>query len=837
MIFKILLRLFFFIGYCGFISAQVRLSSKTEEKLIKELNSNAHKPAYQQIYLQTDKDIYDLGDDLWFKTYHIDTHTRTLDNSSKILYVQLVNTDTEEVLASQKHEIINGISKGHIFIPRNVKEGKYHLIMQSSHSLKKDVDIITGVKSIVIKSSLWSPIISEIDFDKNVYKLEDTVNIKFNIYDRKGTPLENVKLTTKSYTETESKKHPKVFTDKLGNAELKIMPNGSSQISNIQVSLKHKKDTSFYTYRVPTEALENTLIKFYPEGGHLVGGIKNKVAFKAANSYGFPIDIDGVLYENGKSIMNIKSTHNGMGFFYLNPNPNSTYHVQVTSTLNNRKFYLPKIDKQGIVMSYINNDNTFMYFDVHQTQNFTNPDVLFIRVQMRGNVLWMAKGRMKNNFMKIKVPVNKLKQGIFEITIFDDNHVPLVERLVFLDNKNRFYIQPVNEIKDVLRSRDKVSTSFKIVDQNNKILKNYSLGLRVFHKSYEDSTYNRNILSHQYLETDIKGRIYNPGYYFDLNNKKRNKYLDLLLLTQGWRSYQWNQYNLRTTKEIRLLPKLVDNIYGKIYKLGDNNSLERTNSNLLVIIPNNVIYFPTDRNGNFNLNKDLLKEVQGRTLLLKPEKGYTIKYDNPFDNLKEVVSKDKLISLFDHVPFRKSSPIFFTDDFGFNDVNELEEVKLIGHKKFIKTDLEQIKKKNKDYVCFNNVLNCNNHSSGTPAILGAFYLTNSGTGLIYGGSSLLLNHKNNVTKKDFIIIEGFYPEKTFFQPNYDIRNDLFVPDNRKTLIWDPNLKSDENGIVNISFNASDINSTYVLEIEGIDNKGLLGFHRTEFTIYPIGIPK
>ena len=119
--FKILLRLFFFIGYCGFISAQVRLSSKTEEKLIKELNSNAHKPAYQQIYLQTDKDIYDLGDDLWFKTYHIDTHTRTLDNSSKILYVQLVNTDTEEVLASQKHEIVNGISKGHIFIPRNVK--------------------------------------------------------------------------------------------------------------------------------------------------------------------------------------------------------------------------------------------------------------------------------------------------------------------------------------------------------------------------------------------------------------------------------------------------------------------------------------------------------------------------------------------------------------------------------------------------------------------------------------------------------------------------------------------------------------------------------------------
>ena len=41
------------------------------------------------------------------------------------------------------------------------------------------------------------------------------------------------------------------------------------------------------------------------------------------------------------------------------------------------------------------------------------------------------------------------------------------------------------------------------------------------------------------MESDIRGKVYHPAYYFDSNNPKRLDHLDNLLLTQGWRDFLW----------------------------------------------------------------------------------------------------------------------------------------------------------------------------------------------------------------------------------------------------------------------------------------------------------
>ena len=43
------------------------------------------------VYLQTDKGIYETGEDLWFKTYTLDAQSLALSDRSKTLFVEMLN--------------------------------------------------------------------------------------------------------------------------------------------------------------------------------------------------------------------------------------------------------------------------------------------------------------------------------------------------------------------------------------------------------------------------------------------------------------------------------------------------------------------------------------------------------------------------------------------------------------------------------------------------------------------------------------------------------------------------------------------------------------------------
>ena len=75
------------------------------------------------LYLQTDKGIYETGEDLWFKAYQLDVQTFGLSDKSKTLYLQMINPK-DSVVWQEKYQdgIANGI-KGGIIIGENI--GKY----------------------------------------------------------------------------------------------------------------------------------------------------------------------------------------------------------------------------------------------------------------------------------------------------------------------------------------------------------------------------------------------------------------------------------------------------------------------------------------------------------------------------------------------------------------------------------------------------------------------------------------------------------------------------------------------------------------------------------------
>ena len=78
---------------------------------------------------------------------------------------------------------------------------------------------------------------------------------------------------------------------------------------------------------------------------------------------------------------------------------------------------------------------------------------------------------------------------------------------------------------------------------------------------------------------------------------------------------------------------------------------------------------------------------------------------------------------------------------------------------------------------------------------------------------------------------GYHTPKKFYSPKYQATNsDNGVPDLRKTVYWNPKVKTDKNGKAHIRFFQSDIVDDFEIVIEGMDNKGTLGYKKIEYSV-------
>ncbi len=69
---------------------------------------------------------------------------------------------------------------------------------------------------------------------------------------------------------------------------------------------------------------------------------------------------------------------------------------------------------------------------------------------------------------------------------------------------------------------------------------------------------------------------------------------------------------------------------------------------------------------------------------------------------------------------------------------------------------------------------------------------------------------------------GFHKPREFYSPRYGTQFDDLVEDNRSTLYWDPNIRTDSAGFARISFYCSDISTNFHIVVEGISTEGKIG---------------
>jgi len=134
------------------------------------------------------------------------------------------------------------------------------------------------------------------------------------------------------------------------------------------------------------------------------------------------------------------------------------------------------------------------------------------------------------------IDYNDLFTGINILTVFNDNNMPILERMFFKYDGINF--THTNEAA-YKKSADSVEVSVPFKDVNLSLPNHFSIS--VLPQGTKSYSHHHNIISSTYLQPYVNGFIENARYYFTDINRRKQYELDNLLLTQGWSSYDWNK--------------------------------------------------------------------------------------------------------------------------------------------------------------------------------------------------------------------------------------------------------------------------------------------------------
>ncbi len=320
---------------------------------------------------------------------------------------------------------------------------------------------------------------------------------------------------------------------------------------------------------------EMPAIRFLPEGGDLIDGVQSRVAFKVLNSEGYGIEVSGKLFDNlGNEITNFESFHLGMGEFTISPDINKSYYA-VLNDFPNSKIELPKVKSEGISIYLMNlpqlQDVRFRLSSKNINEN------CYVITHCRGLPTYVASVELKGEDVSGIIPKNIFLPGVNYMTIFNANGIPLAERSFFNNTIPSFDINIQND-KKVYNKREKVA--IQIIASQEEIGLESFLSLsatnnnNVLINEQED-----NIKSYLYLTSDLKGYVESPANYFNDTFADTWKRLDLLMMTQGYTSFNWenilksdaNQFTHKIEQGLSVSGNLDTDILKKPAKGGSVN--------------------------------------------------------------------------------------------------------------------------------------------------------------------------------------------------------------------------------------------------------------------------
>ncbi|MGQ7944239.1 hypothetical protein [Flavobacterium sp. WC2509] len=633
-------------------------------------------------------------------------------------------------------------------------------------------------------------------------------------------------------------------------------------------------------------------VDFFPEGGSLLENVTSIVGFKAVDSGGKPIDVMGEVFDSkNELITSFVSSHDGMGKFQIIPIEGKQYYAKIkTKPGTELRVELPKATKQGYLLNYkLLKGKNIITINTNSATLAQNPNgVLTIVCKARGISYLETAQTLTETSLSFELPKDKTPEGISQITLLDSNAKPQSERLVYVEKEHDLDVTLVtNKTSYTPQEKTSIGISSKSKTGVPKSA-SFSLSVTDMNGEEEDKDFGTNISSYFLMESDIRGKVNNPAYYFDSNNVKRLEDLDNLLLTQGWREFLWKTTPI-INESVDYVAEKGITISGKVKQLLGAKPLVGVTMTLGLMNKRglNIFNSVTDAEGVYKFENLMFSGKTNMYLNSRNEKG---KFrgeilQKPIGQPPIPVSFESQTIGFSEATSKSTENVFkkFVA-FGVKPENVLNEVKITSQKKNSGTSIvgipeftyiadesaaefpdiyqliqQKIPGTIAEYVNGNNTVRFYRYNSPPVFVIdgftmidrfqldfiqpadvlkieairgmqsGQYYHSETGVIAITTNGNTQKTKSYNTVKKS---IEGFYTARIFYVPNPSKPNPELdgKAEVRNTIYWNPYLNPDKTGNASVNYFNSNVETKVKVALEGITASGIPVVKKTYYTI-------
>ena len=520
----------------GMNPAQPLPPSDAQKRLGTALDQYFQRAATQRYYVHVDKPLYQPGESIWFRVWELATPTLAKGPDGHGILAQLVSPKGATVL-EKRVRVQVGVATNDFVLPASVQGGEYTLRMTSDRG--------GSVERKVIVSTYQPPRIKKkVKFLRKAYGPGDQVSAAMSLARATGEPLADKQATAiVTIDESEVARVP-VKTNAKGNGVVRFsLPAKIARGDGLlTVLIEDGGVTESIQRRIPI-LLKELQVQLFPEGGDLVQELPGRVYFQAKNLIGKPADIEGrVVDDTGAVVARYRSFHNGMGRFELIPRTGRSYFLEVSKPVGiKQRVPLPAAQEAGCTMTAVDDPKSRgndLRMAVACSQARTVIVTASLLEKRLGDIaVEVAQGQP--SVVALPVPIGS--QGAIRVTAMNDQLQPLAERLVYRGLGADLNVQ-IKPDRESYAPRDQVELAIQTRDLAGKPVA-ADLALAVVDDTVlslaDDKT--AHLLTRMYLESEMPGQeIEEPNFYFS-DDKKAPQALDLVLGTQGWRRFEWQQ--------------------------------------------------------------------------------------------------------------------------------------------------------------------------------------------------------------------------------------------------------------------------------------------------------
>jgi hypothetical protein len=280
-------------------------------------------------------------------------------------------------------------------------------------------------------------------------------------------------------------------------------------------------------------------VQFFPESGYLIDGVSSVLAFKAVDSSGMPVDVNGIIrMDDTVNLASFKTYHDGMGKVQVKPQYGKKYMAAIMYNGQTHFFPLPEVQSSGINLRVEDEKGGKMFLLSRSKKEKDNYEKLLLVAEMNNMVVYETEINFESFFsVKGHLLTDSLPSGILHFTVFGKDGRPLVERLTFVNNGEYESHAGIEIIKKGTAPREENIFEINFPDAVQR-----SISVAVTDAETSPVITRENIITKFLLTDELKGKIYNPAWYFqDRNDSTRRIALDNLVLIHGWSRFSWKE--------------------------------------------------------------------------------------------------------------------------------------------------------------------------------------------------------------------------------------------------------------------------------------------------------